>query len=145
MVSGSLSGEGNGQASARCPLNTYTATFYEAFPYYLAIGMTPQQFWEEDCTLVRYFRKADEIKRERKNQELWLAGMYTYEAICDASPILHSFAKKGAKPLPYPTEPYALTEKQVAAKREEKELAVAAKGKRMLDAFMAKQKQPKAE
>lgn len=34
--------------------------------------------------------------------------MYVYEALCDVSPILHAFCKKGTKPLPYPTKPYGI-------------------------------------
>ena len=59
---------------------------------------------------------------ERENQTLWLQGMYIYEAIGDMAPILHAFAKKGAKPTPYPEQPYALNaeRKQKAKAREDK-------------------------
>lgn len=39
---------------------------------------------------------------------MWLQGMYIYDAICDASPILRPFAKKGTRAVPYPSEPYDL-------------------------------------
>lgn len=45
---------------------------------------------------------------ERINAEAHLMGLYVYEALCDVSPILHAFAKKGAKPKPFRTEPYNL-------------------------------------
>ena len=136
LVSGSLSAtEGSGQNSS-LPNFTYTEKFYELFPYYLSIGMTPEQYWEGDCDLAKYYRKAEEMRNERRNQELWLQGMYIYEAICDASPILHAFAKKGAKPHPYPSKPYAINEKQIKQEREEKERAMVAKGKRFMEAMM---------
>ena len=136
LVSGSLSAtEGSGQNSS-LPNFTYTEKFYELFPYYLSIGMTPEQYWECDCDLAKYYRKAEEMRNERRNQELWLQGMYIYEAICDASPILHAFAKKGAKPHPYPSKPYAINEKQIKQEREEKERALVAKGKRFMEAMM---------
>ena len=138
MVSGSPSAaEGGEQSKARSPFPTYTEKFYEVFPYYLAIGMTYEQFWEGDPTLVIYYRKADEIRNEKRNQELWLQGLYIYEAICDVSPILHAFAKKGAKPHPYTTTPYPLTTKERTRIAEEKERKVAEKGKKMMEAFMA--------
>ena len=28
------------------PRFAYTQKFYDVFPYYLAIGMTPEQYWE---------------------------------------------------------------------------------------------------
>ena len=45
---------------------------------------------------------------ERINAEAHLMGLYVYEALCDVSPVLHAFAKKGTKPKPFRTEPYAL-------------------------------------
>ena len=137
LVSSSLSAtEGGGQNSSSPLLFTYTEKFYEFFPYYLSIGMTPEQYWEGDCTLVKYYRKAEEMRVDRRNQEMWLQGMYIYEAICDVSPILHAFAKKGAKPHPYPSKPYAISEKQIRQEREEKERAIAEKGKRFMEAIM---------
>ena len=136
LVSSSLSAtEGGGQNSS-LPNFTYTERFYELFPYYLSIGMTSEQYWEGDCALVKYYREAEELRNEKRNQELWLQGMYFYEAICDASPILHAFAKKGAKPSPYPSKPYAITEKQIKQEREEKERKIAEKGKRFMEALM---------
>ena len=136
LVSSSLSAtEGSGQNSS-LPNFTYTERFYELFPYYLSIGMTSEQYWEGDCALVKYYREAEELRNEKRNQELWLQGMYFYEAICDASPILHAFAKKGAKPSPYPSKPYAITEKQIRQEREEKERKIAEKGKRFMEALM---------
>lgn len=98
--------------------------------------MTCDQYWNGDPTLVRYYRKADEIKKERRNEELWLQGMYIYEALCDVSPILHAFAKKGTKPQPYSGKPYAITETQHKRVEEEKERKIAEKGKRFMETLM---------
>lgn len=62
--------------------------------------------------------------------------MYFYEAICDASPILHSFAKKGTKPHPYTEKPYPLTDKQRKQDAVSKEKATYDKGKKFMEAFM---------
>ena len=121
---------------ARSPFSTYTEYFYEAFPYYLSIGMTYEQYWMGDPTLPKYYRKADEMRTERKNQELWLQGMYIYEALCDVSPVLHAYAKKGTKPRPYVEDPYPLNEKQKERAEEERERITAAKAKRNMEAFM---------
>ena len=71
--------------------------------------MTPEQYWDGDPSLPKYYRKAHELQRKRRNEELWLQGMYVYEALCDVSPILQAFAKKGAKAHPYSDHPYSLT------------------------------------
>lgn len=113
----------------------YSKLFREQLPYYISIGMTPSQFWDEDVCLAKYYRKADELNRKRKNQELWLQGMYVYEAILDCVPVLHAFAGKGAKPVPYPDAPYPLTEEDSREEKERKERAEYEKIKR---SFLAK-------
>ena len=137
LVSGSLSTTEEDGRNGSSSSFTYTEKFYELFPYYLSIGMTPEQYWEGDCTLVKYYRKAEELRNEKRNQELWLQGMYIYEAICDVSPILHAFAKKGTKPTPYSAKPYALTARQIKQDEEEKQRKLAEKGKRFMEAMAA--------
>lgn len=89
--------------------------FNSVFPYYLAIGMTPEQFWDGDVQLVKFYRKAYEYKKQEWNTQAYLNGLYTYEAILKVSPILHAFAKRGTKPLPYRDKPIELatTKEQV--------------------------------
>lgn len=113
------------------PAPSYTDQFYEHFPLYLAIGMSYDQYWNEDCTLVRHYRKADAIRRERLNSEAWLQGAYIYDALCSVSPVLHAFAKNGTKPNPYPDKPYALNEassKYRMVDEEQKKSETAAQG-----------------
>ena len=141
MVSGSLSVSEESEQKVHSPFLTYTEQFYEVFPYYLSIGMTYEQFWEGDPCLVKYYRQAEEIRVEKKNRELWLQGLYVYEAMCDVSPILHAMAKKGTKARPYPEQPYAITQKQRRRELEEKERAIANKGRRMMEMFMRKSNQ----
>lgn len=137
MVSDLLSStEGSGGVTATAPLKTYTEKFHELFPYYLSIGMTEEQYWDRDSTLVVAYRKAEELKTNRKNQEMWIQGAYVYEALCRVSPLLHAFAKKGTKPVPYIAEPFAITEKQAEYRQEEKEKKNFDKGKTMMEGFM---------
>lgn len=137
MVSGSLSADTGSEHKARSPFLTYTEQFNEVFPYYLSIGMTYDQFWNDDPSLVIYYRKANELATERKNQELWLQGLYVYEALCDVSPILHSMAKKGTKARPYPEQPYSITATQRKREKEEQERREATKGKIFMEMLMA--------
>jgi hypothetical protein len=136
LVSDSLSATEGSEHNSSLPVLTYTERFYELFPYYLSIGMTYEQYWDGDCTLVKYYRRAEELRNEKRNQELWLQGMYIYEALCDVSPVLHAFAKSGAKPIPYSSKPYAINEKQIREAREDKERALVEKGKRFMEAIM---------
>lgn len=97
---------------------SYKEIFRKVFPYYLSIGMTPAEFWDGDCELVKFYREAYELKKEQKNQELWLQGLYIYEAIANLSPILKSFVKN-PKPMPYPEKPYPLTTGKIEERKEQ--------------------------
>ena len=140
MVSGSLSVDAGSEPKGRSPFLTYTEQFYEVFPYYLSIGMTAEQFWDGDSSLVIYYRKAEEIRVEKLNQEKWLQGLYVYEAICDAAPLLHALTKKGVKAHLYSEKPYAITERQRRREIEEQEKRIALKGKRMMEMYMRQRK-----
>ena len=136
MVTSSESVEGDGQSVPFS--NSYTTKFYAVFPYYLSIGMTPEQYWAGDALLVKYYRQADELRRQRKNQELWLQGMYIYEALCDVSPVFHAFAKKGTKPAPYSDHPYSITTKEREDEQKLREKRERDKAIRYMEAQMAK-------
>ncbi len=136
LVSGSLSAFMGSEQDSSLPFRTYTEQFYELFPYYLSIGMTFEQYWNGDPILAKCFRRAENLRLEKLNQQLWLQGMYFYEALCDVSPIMHAFAKKGTKPIPYTDSPYPLNNKQREINAINKEKATAAKGKKFMEAFM---------
>ena len=99
--------------------------------------MTYDEYWNQDVSLVEIYRKAAELRDARRNQELWLQGMYIYEALCDVAPVLHSFAKKGTKPAPYSDHPYALTKREREDERKLREKRERDKAKRYMEAKMA--------
>ena len=143
MVSNSESGNslvnerGNNIEIEHAPLS-FTEIFRREFPYYLSIGMTEAQYWDGDPALPRYYRKADELRIERQNEEAWLQGMYVYDAIIRLTPLLHAFAKKGTKPEPYVEEPYPITQKKQEDKQQRKEKSISDKGLAKMEAFMQK-------
>lgn len=124
-------------STSQSETTSYSAIFREWFPYFLSLGMTPDEYWNQDCTLVKAYRKAEEIRRERTNTEAWLQGMYIYEALCNVSPVFHAFAKSGTKPVPYPNRPYALTEKESQRRKQEDEQARILKKKQAFEAWAA--------
>lgn len=138
LVSDSLSFENRGVDEPSASLISYTEQFYSHLPFYLSIGMTFEQYWNEDCCLVKYYREAFNIKRERDNERMWLQGMYIYEALCDVSPVLRAFAKNGTKPVKYSSEPYAITKKEIERRRIEKEKAEYEQIKAKTNAFAVK-------
>lgn len=78
--------------------------------------MTYEQFWHDPPELTVAYRRADEIKKRRVNEELWLAGIYTAEAL--ASTVGNMFSK-GEK-YHYPSEPKPITVSE-ARERQERE------------------------
>lgn len=106
------------------------------FPYYLAMGMSREEFWNMDCNLVRDYRKADEIRRERENHSLWLQGAYIYDLLTRLVPALNPMTKKGIRPKPYMDEPYPVTRRAVEDREEQKEKATHDKGVMFMEKFM---------
>ena len=120
-----------GQTSA--PIS-YQKTFEEQCPFYMSIGMTYDEFWHGKPEQAKYYRKAYELKKKQINEQMWLQGMYFFEALCDVAPILVSFPSKNAKIHEYSVEPYALTVKE-QKEREQKEME--RKQKAMMNKFAA--------
>lgn len=85
--------------------------FEEQCPIYMSYGMSYDEYWFASPNRAIFYRKAKEIKTNQKDEELWMQGAYIYDALCEASPILRSFSKKGTKPLPYDEKPYHLLNK----------------------------------
>ena len=100
--------------------------------------MTPEQYWDGDPSLPKYYRKAHELQRKRRNEDLWLQGMYIYEALCDVSPVMNAFAKKGTKPHPYSDHPYSITKDDREEERKLKEQRDREKAKQYMLGKMAK-------
>lgn len=100
---------------------SYTEIFKKVFPLYLSYGMTYQQFWEDEPSLVVDYREAHKIVQRRQNQYAWLQGFYVYNAIGSFAEILPAFPKKGAKVYPYMQEPIAITEEEAREREERKQ------------------------
>lgn len=140
LIDNSLSDENMGGSS----YHPFYLTFEKLFPFYLSIGMTYEQYWDMDCTLVAYYREAEKLRQKRFNYEAWWQGVYIYEALCNVSPIFNPYAKKGTKPIPYPHKPYDITEEDIEKSKEEKQKEIHNKGLERL-MMMTKRKEVKDE
>ena len=133
MLSENEGGERSGRSA---PLKSYSEQFHEQFPYYLAIGMTYDLYWNGDPQIAGAYRKADKLRRQRVNEDQWWQGMYIYNALCCAAPLFHDLAKKGTKAHPYPDAPYAIDRKQQAEQEQVKEKRNSESGKKYMETFM---------
>lgn len=98
-------------------------------------GMTAYEYWDDDCTLAIAYRKKNELEKERNNQQLWLQGLYIYKALTCVAPVMRAFSK-ATKPLPYPDEPFPLTEKTIKEAKEREEQVEKEAQKAKLTAWM---------
>ena len=83
-----------------------TETFEELCPIYMSYGMSYDEFWHGSPYRAKFYLDSHKLKVKQKDEEMWIQGMYIYEALCKVSPVLHAFSKKGTKPLPYAEKPY---------------------------------------
>lgn len=73
----SIEGDDNADTST----NDYKQILNEWFPYYLALGMTYEQYWHGDPYLTVYYQKAKKMKFDYDNQMAWINGLYIYDAV----------------------------------------------------------------
>lgn len=88
----------------------------------MSIGMTYDDYWHGEPEMAAYYRKAEKLRLDKLNWQLWFQGNYVYNAILDVAPVLHAFAKKGTKPKPYLSEPIPIT-KYAAEEKERRDQA----------------------
>ena len=87
----------------------------------MAIGMTYEQFWYGSPGMVKMFREANRVRNEQINQEMWLQGLYFYNAV--ASALARAFGDRNAKYVSESMELYEkpkpkMTESQIQDERE---------------------------
>lgn len=100
-----------------------TTLFEKWCPIYMSYGMSYDEFWKESPYRTKFYREAHELKLKQKDELMWVQGMYIYEALCEVSPVLHAFSKKGTKPLPYSEKPYlSKIDKKVTKAEKEKQI-----------------------
>lgn len=76
----------------------------------MAMGMSPQEYWDGDPDLALAYRQAWELKQETefqvRNEYAWINNMYTYAVMCKVSPLFSSFADSKTKPGEYMDKPF---------------------------------------
>lgn len=87
----------------------YGDIFDEAFPHYLAMGMTAEEFWDGESSLKKAYLKAYKIRIEREeriaDRNAWLQGRYIREALHSVPQFVAGFMK-GMHLGDYPEKPY---------------------------------------
>lgn len=69
-------------------------------PYYMSWGMTWDEFWYQSIDRLQAYWQANQFSIERRNQELWLQGLYIRSAVASCLD----------KKFKYPDKPQRITE-----------------------------------
>ena len=102
---------------------TASEIFHEAFPEYIAMGMSYREFWELDSSLVKDYRRANKIKQDQANYQAWLTGLYMLNALNSGVPVsVVGFAKHKVELPHFPEKPIDF-EAQTKEERAKKERA----------------------
>lgn len=103
---------------------------------YLAIGMTYEQYWENESWLVKAYREAEKLKQRNLNHIAWLHGLYTYEALQAGVPAhVMGFAKSHVDLPHFPEKPHDPSE-EAKKKKETKQMELQrAKMQEMVEQF----------
>jgi hypothetical protein len=72
------------------------------------MGMGYEDFWHGPAELVKDYRAAENIRRSKANQQMWIQGLY----------MAHAIAACLDKKAEYPKEPLFIYEHERDAKRE---------------------------
>ena len=83
----------------------------ELCSYALSIGMTYNEYWYEPYDKINLYVRAEQMRQRKKNNELWLQGLYVHIAIGDLVPVLNPFSKDH-KARPYLDKPIAITQEE---------------------------------
>lgn len=77
----------------------------------MSIGMTYDQYWYGDVRMVEAFREADRLRKEQMNYELWLQGLYVFDAVSCA--VQNGNRTKQSDPISkYAEQPYEIFKKE---------------------------------
>lgn len=116
------------------PQKKLTNLFQELFPSFLAIGMTYDQFFNDDVYLVKYYINAEILKNKKKNEEMWLQGLYIYNALTVVNFNINK--KKHEKQMNYPSKPYDLRNEDIQKSKELRKKEEQAKAEVWLNNFV---------
>lgn len=112
-----------GRADSPPAFLRYGEIFEKECGRYLYYGMTPEQYWDGDCEMVKWYRDKMQVELEHRNELLWLQGRYLYDILLRVSPALKPFVKN-PRPEPYIEKPYDVSTKtdkeQTELKNEQK-------------------------
>ena len=104
----------------------------------MSLGMSREEFWDGDISATWDYIEAQRYRDKKQNENAWLNGMYTYNALSVMCANL--FSKNASNKYEYPNEPYKLylTEKETEIERKKQEEQSAERAKMQLELLVNK-------
>lgn len=100
---------------------TISKIFHDAFPHYMVMGMSAEEFWDGEPWLTKAYRKAYRIRVENEermaDRNAWRLGQYIRHALVSVPITVNGFAPKGHHLQDYPEKPMTMIAEE--QKREE--------------------------
>ena len=90
--------------------------FWEAFPAYLTMGMSSDEYWNGDARACRAYRKKREEELRLQDEYAWRQGAYIYQALICVAPYFNSI--KPQKPQEY-IKPFSYMQEEEKRKESE--------------------------
>lgn len=75
--------------------------------YYMMLGVPEKEFWDGDYTRLKYYVRKHNYEVEERNMNMWLQGLYNYEAFSVV--MAKAFGKGSGRNINYPDKPHRLT------------------------------------
>ena len=85
--------------------------------YALSIGMSYNDYWYGEAQMLLRYHNAEKLRQRKRNNELWLQGLYVYMAVGNLVPVLNPFSKEH-RAKSYLKDPIPLTEEDRKEKEE---------------------------
>lgn len=96
-------------------------------------GMTYDEFWFGKPILAKYYREKHKLEIEQTNQQLWLQGLYIYDALSVV--MNNSFSKRKEKYVEKPFDIFQKSEEEKKAEAQKTRLALYNKLNAFAEAF----------
>ena len=74
--------------------------------------MSYDEYWYGETWRVHDYIEAQKFRLEQREHELWLQGLYTFNALQSALSVSEFFRSKGSRPIPYPQKPHGVWERK---------------------------------
>lgn len=80
-------------------------------------GMTYDEFWYGEPVMAKHYAERYKLMRKQRNEEMWVNGMYTLNALQVA--LNNAFDKKKIKYVEKPFDIFPKTEAEIEAEKQE--------------------------